>query len=109
MPEVARRSTIRSLFRTEVVWRRTGLELHFFGEGFLRYQVRRMVGALLEVGSGRMSARRFADLLALPAPGAPIPTAPARGLTLERVYYRASEKLTPSASPAGREEDATLW
>ena len=107
--DVAHRSTIRSLFRTEVVWRRTGLELHFFGEGFLRYQVRRMAGALLELGSGRMSTRRFADLLARPSPGAPVPTAPARGLTLEKVYYRASEKLTLPAPPKGREEDASLW
>lgn len=109
VPEVARRSTIRSLFRTDVVWRRTGLELHFFGEGFLRYQIRRMVGALLELGYGRMSPRRFASLLARPSPGAHVPTAPARGLTLERVYYRTSEKLTFSAPPKGREEDASLW
>jgi tRNA pseudouridine38-40 synthase len=109
VPEAVRRSTIRTLFRAEVLWRRSGLDLHFFGEGFLRYQVRRMVGALLEVGCGRMSTRRFAGLLLRPSPGASVPTAPAKGLTLERVYYRASEKLSISSPDTGPEEDSSLW
>ena len=90
VPEAARRTSVRTIHRTDVVWRRSGLELHFFGDGFLRYQVRRMVGALLEVGRGRMTVGAFNTLLDSPTPGAPIPTAPARGLTLERVYYRSS-------------------
>lgn len=104
VPEVARRGAIRIVHRAECVWRPSGLDLHVVGAGFLRYQVRRMVGALLEVGSGRMSNRDFVDLLETPSPGAPLPTAPARGLSLERVYYRRSPKLT-SAAKTG----ASLW
>lgn len=104
VPDVARRSSIRTINRTDVVWRRSGLEIHFFGEGFLRYQVRRMVGALLEVGRGRMGVAQFNDLLDSPTPGTPIPTAPARGLCLERVYYRASAKLAPPAPFADSED-----
>lgn len=105
VPEVARRTSVRTIHRTDVVWRRSGLELHFFGDGFLRYQVRRMVGALLEVGRGRMTVGAFNTLLDSPTPGAPIPTAPARGLSLERVYYRSSVKLA-SPTPEKRPEDS---
>lgn len=93
VPEVAQRSSVRTVFGVDMVPRRSGLELHFFGEGFLRYQVRRMVGALLEVGRGRMSLPELENLLHHPRPGAPLPTAPATGLTLERVYYRRSPRL----------------
>jgi tRNA pseudouridine38-40 synthase len=109
VPEVARRKTVRTIYRTDVLWRRSGLELHFFGEGFLRYQVRRMVGALLEVGRGRMAVADFNDLLDSPTPGAPIPTAPARGLCLERVYYRASARLASPPHSTGSEDSSSLW
>lgn len=100
VPEVARRSTVRSLFGVELKPQRSGLEIHFFGEGFLRYQVRRMVGALFEIGRGRMTDAELVNLIDSPTPGASVPTAPARGLTLERVIYRASPRLTfPTAEP----------
>lgn len=94
VPEAARRGAVRTIYRVEPVWRRSGLEIHVIGEGFLRYQVRRMVGALLEVGRGQLTQEGFLELLDSPSPGAHIPTAPAKGLTLERVYYRASPRLS---------------
>ena len=60
VPEVAGRGAVRSVFRIDAAWRRSGLELHVFGEGFLRYQVRRMVAALLELGHGRLAPRSSA-------------------------------------------------
>lgn len=93
VPEAAAEPTVRTLFRIELVRRPAGVDLHFVGDGFLRYQVRRMVAALLEVGRGRLTTVELGRLLAEPLPGAPLPTAPARGLTLERVLYRASPLL----------------
>lgn len=93
VPEPGTVSTVRSLFRVRCRARRGGIDLEFLGDGFLRYQIRRLVGALLEVGSG---ARQLEDLLGLlnrPHPGAPIRTAPAAGLCLEHVYYRTSRLL----------------
>lgn len=84
--------TVRTLHRA---WSRRvpgGIDLHFVGDGFLRYQVRRLAGALLEVGRGRLGDDELAALLAAPTPGAPILTAPAAGLTLERVYYRDRDR-----------------
>jgi len=102
VPYTSDRSTVRTICRVEPEWRRLGLEIHVFGEGFLRYQVRRMVGALLDVGYGKLSIEELVGLLESPSPGAPLYTVPARGLTLERVYYRASPSLTVDsrATPA---------
>ena len=86
-PETA--STIRTLFRVRLHQRRNGFDLDFVGEGFLRYQVRRMVGALLEVGRGKRSLDDLQELIERPHPGASIRTAPAGGLCLEHVYYRS--------------------
>ena len=90
--------TTRTLSRVWAAERRYGLDLHFVGDGFLRYQVRRMAGALLDVGRGRLSLAEFRDLLDDPRPGAPLHTAPARGLTLERVFYRDSPLLHPGVA-----------
>jgi len=80
--------TVRELLRVWSVTRRHGIDLCFLGRGFLRYQVRRMVGAVLEVGWQRRSEADFRRLLEAPRTGQRIATAPAQGLTLERVYYR---------------------
>ena len=92
------RPTVRTLHRAWIEDRRHGMNLHFVGDGFLRYQVRRMVGAVLDVGLGRLSLADFEDMLNRPQPGASIRTAPARGLTLERVFYRHSPLMDPGAA-----------
>jgi len=104
VPEVALHGAVRTIYQAKPVWRRAGLDLHVVGEGFLRYQVRRLVGALLAVGRGRMSTRAFIDLLESPSAGASVPTAPARGLSLEHVYYRPSPKLSLAAGTG-----SSLW
>ena len=54
---------------------------------FLPHQVRRMVGALVEVGKGKLSVEEYTALLVgLPASAGP--AAPPHGLYLERVIYR---------------------
>jgi tRNA pseudouridine38-40 synthase len=104
VPDPETGSTWRRLFHCRATHHRTGLRLAFLGESFLRYQVRRMVGALLEVGWGRRTLEDFLGLLEAPRPGARVWTAPARGLTLERVYYR----LPGLAAAAPGDEDVDL-
>lgn len=63
------------------------LTLYFSGEGFLRYQVRTMVGALVDANRGRLKAGSIAELIERrdrTLIGAP---APAQGLTLLKVEY----------------------
>jgi len=83
------RTTERNLVRIRFQKFKTGLRLDFLGEGFLRYQVRRMVGALFMLGQGKMDLQQLELMLKEPEPGASLFQAPARGLCLERVWYRA--------------------
>ena len=92
-PAEAGRTTRRTLYRAWAKSARTGINLHFLGDGFLRYQVRRMVGALLQVGQGTLDTGVFRQLIEEPLPGTARWTAPARGLTLEKVYYRTPAAL----------------
>jgi tRNA pseudouridine38-40 synthase len=86
------KSTVRTIFEARLDLEPHGFRVEIIGDGFLRYQVRRIVGALLEVGWGNRDDSWFRRLLSTPHPGAAMLTAPARGLTLEHVYYR-----TPAA------------
>ncbi len=103
--------TVRTLDQVELRVGADGLTLSFVGDGFLRYQVRRMVGALFEVGWGRRSVADLARLIDRPLAGAPVWTAPPEGLTLERVHYRpvaaAAGNRTRVRRSAGRERP--LW
>ncbi len=80
-------------------FRQNGDELVFdiIGDGFLYHMVRNLVGALVAVGQGKMTPDDFGALLvARSKQGAPA-MAPARGLTLQRVFYR-EEDLTQAVA-----------
>lgn len=62
------------------------LQLYFAGEGFLRYQVRTMVMALLELNRGRL-AMTMPELIASQQRALIRGAAPAHGLTLVAVEY----------------------
>ena len=62
--------------------------LSFVGTGFLRYQVRNMVGLLIEIGQGKKTSEDIIDILkACDRRKAGI-TAPAEGLYLKDVFYK---------------------
>ena len=63
------------------------LEFRIIGKGFLRGMVRSIVGTLLEVGRGQRPAEDLVRLLEGRPRSEAGPTAPACGLTLERVGY----------------------
>ena len=89
MPE-GRAGTRRIVFRCTVA--RTGelVVLDMEANGFLRQQVRRTAGALLEVGLGRLDMDGFRRLAGSGRLGAAEMALPPAGLTLMRVNY-----LTP--------------
>lgn len=81
------RSPVRTLQSSAV--RRCGahrLALTLEGESFLPHQVRRIAGALRDVGLGRLTPDEFARLRSGP-PSSAGPSAPPQGLTLEAVSY----------------------
>jgi tRNA pseudouridine38-40 synthase len=57
------------------------------GSGFLHHMVRNLVGTMLDVGRGRLSADDIPGILAARSRAAAGPTAPARGLYLLSVEY----------------------
>jgi tRNA pseudouridine38-40 synthase len=93
------RTSVRTLLRVEVEGTPGG-EIHFVleGNGFLRHMVRNAVGTLLEVGAGRRPPDGLPALLAARDRRLAGATAPARGLTLERVDYDAPESGNPTRS-----------
>lgn len=76
-----RKSTVRTLARLDVEEDGPLLLVTAVGDGFLRGMVRRLVGTLIEAGLRRIDPARAHE-----EPG---PTAPARGLTLTKVFHRA--------------------
>lgn len=71
---------------------------HIEGSHFLWKMVRRLVGVLVEVGRGGMSAADAATLLTTQSEAVARLTAPAAGLFLERVYYEGDPRDLPIRS-----------
>jgi len=59
------------------------------GDGFLRHMVRNIIGTLLEVGRGKITARDFSAIISARDRNAAGPTAPAHGLFLKKVHYES--------------------
>jgi tRNA pseudouridine38-40 synthase len=81
------RGTRRRLAQARVTTRGRRFDIVLVGDGFLRGMARRLVGATVEVALGRQPVAWFGNLLSGHGARPPAPTAPAHGLTLERVLY----------------------
>jgi tRNA pseudouridine38-40 synthase len=79
-------SAIRTLFRFDVRRLDARVCCDLTANAFLPHQVRRMVGALVEAGKGRLGREDYARLLE-GSPASAGPAAPAHGLYLMHVEY----------------------
>jgi tRNA pseudouridine38-40 synthase len=79
-------STVRELQRFDVVREGDRVTCVLEANAFLPHQVRRMAGALAEVGKGKLDPQAYCRMLD-GAPSSAGPAAPPRGLYLERVAY----------------------
>ena len=82
-----KKSTVRKLFNIEI--RKTGstLRFYFHESGFLQYQIRIMVGTLLEVGFHKKRVEEVEEILLAKDRTKAGYTAPAKGLCLMKVEY----------------------
>lgn len=65
------------------------------GSGFLYKMVRRLVGGLLRVGEGKMPPERLVEYRRERVITSEVPTAPARGLFMEKVFYDPRDLKDP--------------
>ena len=86
-PPTRGHSTIRTLDEASLDASAERLLFRFRADSFLQHQVRRMVGAVVEVARGRMALADFIDAVEAASPGSMGPTAPACGLALAAVEY----------------------
>lgn len=80
-------TTTRRMDRVEVHAAGPLLEILVQGQAFLKHMVRVMVGTLVEIGAGALPPDRVAQVLHHGDRRDAGQTAPARGLTLEEVFY----------------------
>ena len=73
--------------------------VHIEGSHFIWKMVRRLVGVLVEVGRGGLSAEDAAAMLVTRSELPARLTAPASGLFLERVYYEGDRRDAPIRAP----------
>lgn len=81
------KSTIRRVYNAEMESDGEVARFNITANAFLPHQVRSTVGALLRVGTGRMSGDEFYNIMKTGKIGLAGPTAPACGLYLMKVNY----------------------
>lgn len=102
------KSTVRSIYRLDVVKQEGGVRLEFEGNGFLYKMVRNIVGTLLEVASGRRRIEEIKVLLDKKDRRAAGIAAPARGLFLMKVHYNlVKEEMCLNSLPTCCEREFT--
>lgn len=81
-------SGIRKVWKVKLTEKNELIEFVVEGEGFLYKMVRSIVGALLDVGSGKMEPSEIEQILQSCIRTEQVVSAPAKGLSLEKVFYR---------------------
>lgn len=79
--------SIRELKFMDARFRGDYIQIKIEADGFLRHMVRNIVGTLVEIGRARMTPDAMREILASHDRRNAGPTAPARGLFLEKVMY----------------------
>lgn len=82
-----RETTVRDLRRLEIARRGRRVRFAFEADGFLYKMVRSLVGALVNVGLGKLTPAEVAALLESGRRTPQVQTAPPQGLFLHKVHY----------------------
>lgn len=82
-----RKPTIKTIYSIDVVNHGDKLEFIFIGNGFLKYQIRRMMGIIVEIGKGRFTKEKITEILESKNPADSKYILDGCGLYLQKVYY----------------------
>lgn len=86
--EDKRENKVRTIFDAYVIKEGDIIKIVFKGSGFLKYQVRNMVGLLIEIASGKLPKDSIPSLIKEKDRTKIGVIAPAQGLTLSEVLYK---------------------
>ncbi len=82
-----RKDTVKTIFHTEINERKEFLEFVFIGSSFLKYQIRRMMGLLIEIGKNKETKDKIIEVLEKKDPSISHKVADGCGLYLYDVKY----------------------
>ena len=85
--EDERENKVRTIFKTNIKEKNGIIEIAFQADGFMKYQVRNMVGLLLYVGSGKKEVKEVPNIIDAKDRTKSVKTAPPEGLYLKKVWY----------------------
>lgn len=80
--------TIKEIFDIKVNFYKNDIELYFIGDGFLKYQVRKMVGILLDISLHKKEISIINKIFETNDTRLTNNLAPGYGLYLNKVYYK---------------------
>lgn len=81
------KNTIRKILKTKFHFKKDKIHFYVEGKGFLRYQIRRIVGTLIEIGRGKRDLEWLLNLFDKSSKEEAGPPAEAKGLVLQKVKY----------------------
>ena len=85
--EDIRENKIRTIYKTDIKRHKDILEISFIGNGFMKYQVRNMVGLLIAVGEHKKDIKDIKMIIENKNRSQKFKTADACGLYLKKVWY----------------------
>ena len=87
-----KKSTVRTIYSIDLKEKEGEIVITYTGNGFLHHMIRILTGTLLEAGMKKRSLSSVAELLEVRDREKAGFTAPAKGLTLEKVLYSPLQK-----------------
>jgi len=86
-PEAELTNYVRTIYDAAIIVNGDILEFYFTGTGFMKYQVRNMVGTLIKIGSGKLDKTIIKEIFSDESKAKHVYTAKAEGLYLVEVKY----------------------
>lgn len=82
-----RKDTVKTIFSIEILQHDNFIEFIFVGSGFLKYQIRRMMGLIIEIGKNKENSSKIDEVLNKKDPSISHKVADGCGLYLYKVNY----------------------